>query len=176
MKRHRSESGFTLLEMVVTVSIVAIISVVLSQVFLATVRTNSKTEVLKDVKQNGDVVLESIIRTVQNATTLTCTSSKSITVENQDGTDTVFACEASGAITRLARTTTAGTSYLTADNITMGGADCTASSLTFSCSDVNGYPAILTVSFDLAPGNIPAAAFEQTSSSFTTTVTMRNQQ
>jgi len=43
--------GFTLLEILISISIAASVSILIAQVFFTTSRTNTKTELLKDVKQ-----------------------------------------------------------------------------------------------------------------------------
>lgn len=176
MKKQERNKGFSLLEMVVALAIIAGISVVLSQVFLTTVRTNTKTEVLKDLKQNGDVALESISRAVQSAKSILCNSATSLTVVNADSTTNTFACVSNGSQTRLSKSDATGLTYLTADSVTMGGADCTTTSLKFTCTDISGSPGAVSVSFSLAANGLSASAFEQGSQSFETSVTMRNVQ
>src|SRR3989338_6302737 len=139
MKRTRKESGFTLLEMVVSLAIVAVVSVVLSQVFIATLRTNTKTEILKDTKQTGEIALETMVRLIQNAksVTTTCdyagTTSQSIVLINTDDGQTTLACVLDGTTTRLASTSAEGVQYLTTPNVTMGGTSCATSTLEFMC-------------------------------------------
>lgn len=171
-----TRDGFTLLEMVVAIAIVALLSVVVSQIFLITLRTNTKTEVLKDMKQNGEIALESIVRAIQNAASITCTSPQSIIVEHTDTTSTTFACESTASQTRFIKTTAIGSTYLTAENVTLGGTDCGSSTLTFTCDPTNEAATSVTIVFHLAQQGTPSEAFEQSSVSFQTSVTMRNVQ
>ncbi len=174
------QEGFTLLEMVVSLAIIAIVSLVLSQVFISTLRTNTKTEILKDMKQNGDLALETMVRMIQNAKSVstTCnvagTSSSAVTIVNEDSGETTFTCLLDGTVTRLASTSAEGNIYLTSDNVTLGGATCAASTLLFTCFGSAGVPSSITVSFQLAQSGTAAQAFESSSESFQTTATMRN--
>ena len=180
MKRTRKESGFTLLEMVVSLAIVAVVSVVLSQVFIATLRTNTKTEILKDTKQTGEIALETMVRLIQNAksVTTTCdyagTTSQSIVLINTDDGQTTLACVLDGTTTRLASTSAEGVQYLTTPNVTMGGTSCATSTLEFMCKGGAGVSSSVTVSFQLAQSGVAAGVFEQSSETFQTTAGMRN--
>jgi len=59
--------GFTLIEILVSVSIVGILSLVISQAFFTTLRSNAKTELMKEIKQNGDYAMQTMVRLIQNA-------------------------------------------------------------------------------------------------------------
>lgn len=174
------QDGFTLLEMVVSIAIVAVVAVVLSQIFLVTLRTNAKTEISKDMKQNGELALESMVRLIQRAVrvTSTCdstgTSSQSLTIINADGGETTFGCAVDGNSVRLASSSASGTKYLTSNNVTLGGTTCPTSTLSFVCFGSSGLPASVTISFELSQSGMSTQSFEQSSESFQTTATMRN--
>lgn len=173
-------AGFTLLEMVVSVGVVAVVTVVLSQVFFVTLRSNSKTEILKDIKQNGELAMETMVRLIQNAKRITSTCSSagtsltSISVINADDGQTTFGCSFDGSASRLASTSAQGTQYLTSDNVTLGGTSCTESSLSFRCFGGAGVPTSITVSYRLSQAGTTGQAFEESSESFQTSATMRN--
>jgi len=179
-QNQKHQKGFTLLEMVVSIGIVAVVSVVLSQVFIATLRSNTKTEIFKDIKQNGELALESMVRMIQNAKQITsdCTeegkSAQSLTIINEDSGQTTLGCIFSDGSTRLASSSAESSRYLTSANVTLGGTSCGLSTLTFVCYGGPGIPASVTISFQLAKSGAAAQAFEQGSESFQTTATMRN--
>ena len=166
-----NDHGFTLLEMLVSIAIIAMMSIVLSQVFISTIRTNTKTEILKEVKQNGDAAIESITRIVQNAQSVTCPTPQSLAMVNPDGDTTTLGCTVDGT-TRLSSTDAIGTVYLTSKSVSLG-ATC-ASTLLFTCEEVSGLPSHVTVSFSLVQKGTPGDKFEKASESFQTRVTMRN--
>ncbi|MBI5448716.1 prepilin-type N-terminal cleavage/methylation domain-containing protein [Candidatus Gottesmanbacteria bacterium] len=174
------KQGFTLLEIMVSIGIVAVVGVLISQVFFTTTRSNAKSEVLKNVKQNGDFSLERIYQLVRNATevTSTCaeggTSSSSITLTNPDGESTSLGCLLDGTVTRIASVSASTTEYLTDSALTLGGADCNASSLTFVCTMPAGQPATVAIIFSLAQKGTPPDQFDRASASFQTTAAIRN--
>lgn len=174
------QQGFTLIEMVVSIAIIAVVGVALTQVFIATIRTNTKTELLKDVKQNGELALETMTRLIQNAKEITSacsidgTSSTSLTVVGKDSGETTLECSLDGTTTRVASVSAQGTAYLTSGNVTLGGGSCAASTLAFTCFGAAGIPTSVTITFDLAQLGNPGQAFEQASETFQTSVSMRN--
>lgn len=179
-KKKIRQSGFTLLEMVVSIAIVGLLSTVLSQVFVTTLRTNTKTELLKDAKQNGELAMETMVRLIQNAKSVTSlceeagSVSQSIILQNADEGETTLECVLDGTSTRLASTSATGTEYLTSASVTMGGTTCLGSSLSFTCKGGPGVSSSITISFDLAQAGVAGSAFEQTSESFQTGAVMRN--
>ncbi len=175
MRTRNIQDGFTLLEMLVSVAIIAMISVVLSQVFISTIRTNAKTEILKEVKQNGDLAVDTLTRMVQNATSVTCPTTKSLAIVNPDGNTTTIGCALDGTVTRLA-SASATTVYLSSGDVTLGGTDCASSTLQFTCTAVAGLPSQVTLSFSLAQKGTPGDQFERASETFQTSVSMRNDQ
>lgn len=179
-RTENMRKGFTLLEMVVSLAIIAVVAVVLSQVFIATLRTNAKTEILKDTKQSGEFALEGMVRMIQNAKSVasacasTGTVSQSVSIVNPDGETTTFGCAAVGSETRISSVSAQGTEYLTPSGVTLGGTGCAGSSLSFTCYGAAGLPGSVTISFQLAQSGAAAQNFEQSSSSFQTSATMRN--
>ena len=59
--------GFTLLEILVSISIIAFLLVIISQSFITTTKSNTKTELLNNIKQNGDYAMEVITRLIRSA-------------------------------------------------------------------------------------------------------------
>ena len=172
--------GFTVLEMVVSIAIVSLVVVVLSQVFFVTLRTNAKTEISKDMKQNGELALESMVRMIQRAKNITSpcistgTTSQSISIVNNDNGVTTLECVLDGSVVRLASSSASGTTYLTSQNVTLGGTTCSESTLEFVCFGASGLPGSVTISFQLSKSGMSSLSFEQSSESFQTTATMRN--
>ena len=59
--------GFTLIELIVTITIMSMIGILIAQVFFTTSRTNTKTELVKEAKQNGEYALGFIERMIRNS-------------------------------------------------------------------------------------------------------------
>lgn len=173
MKKH-STSGFTLLELMVSVAVIALMSVVLSQIFISTLRTNTKTELLKEVKQNGDFALESIARMVQNAYGATCISDKELSILNADGNTTTIECVLDGTTLRLASSSGSLTEYLTSHSVTLGDATCATSTLAFGCEEAVGQRTMVTVSFTLSRVGNAGNVFEEAEEQFQTSAVVRS--
>lgn len=173
-KAYLRRQGFTLLEMLVSIAIVALLSTVLSQVFITTLRLNTKTELLKDMKQNGELALETMIRLIQNAKRVDCVSSQSILITSTDDGQTSLECALTGTTTRIASTSATGTSYLTSTSATLGGVNCTGSTLMFACVSAAGQPTTVTVSFRLSQAGIGSEAFNMVNEQFQSSATTRN--
>lgn len=168
--------GFTLLEIIVSVSIVALMSAVISQVLLTTVRTNTKGGIINTVKQNGDFSLETMTRMIQSAQSVTSpactsggTSGTSLVIQNSDGGTTTLSCLLDSGVYRIA----SGSAFLTNSSITAAdsGGTCT---LAFICSSDAGIADTVQISFSLAQKGTTAAQYESASISFQTTVSLRN--
>lgn len=172
--------GFTLLEIIIATSIVAVIAVVLTQTLATTSRSNTKVEILKEVKQNGEFALAVMERMIRNSRRLTstcsstATASASLAMENPDGGITTFTCGFDGALTRIASVSPLATDYLTGTNTTLGGVTCAAASLTFTCTGAAGGPTSVSIQFRLAQKGTSPLVFDQASQAFQTTVALRN--
>jgi len=186
MRVHGGEKGFTLLEMLIAISVVATVASLIVQVFFTTTHVNTKTEILKDVKQNGDVAVDVMTRMIRNslAVTSTCdetgTKLTSLDIQNPDGDSTEFGClyDATNKITRIASTSalTSTTQYLTSENVTLGGTSCidANNTLTFTCTSSPNEADKITITFQLAQKGSSPSQFEQANMPFQTTVSSRN--
>lgn len=179
----KHNTGFTLLEILISLSIAGIMGILLAQVFFTTARTNGKAEVLKDVKQNGEFALGIMERMVRNALEVnsSCLSGgatlQSIEIHNPDGGTTTFGCIVDNSVTRIASISADGqTQFLTSRNVTIGGNSCSDAdnSLSFVCSPVVDAPSNVTVSFILTEAKNSTSETESARASFKTTVAPRN--
>lgn len=171
--------GFTLIEILVSVGILATISIVVAQSFFTVMRSNSKTSLLADVKQSGEQAMQTMTRMIQNAKEITsaCSTegqqSTSVVIVNPDGGTTTFGCVLDATVTRIA-STSATSEFLTDTTVTLGGDVCAASSLSFSCTTAAGQPSRVAITFSLAQVGADAQQFEQASESFQSSAVVRN--
>ncbi len=173
--------GFTLLELLISVTIIAGLSLLIAQSFFTTTRSNTKTEILKDVKQNGDIglgIMSNMIRaSTQVATPCLAggTTSSSLAIKNPDGGTTTFGCVFDSGVSRIASSSGA-VDYLTSTNITLGGIACTdgAMSLQFTCTSLPSGGTTVKVNFSLSQKGTPVNLFERGQASFQTTINLRN--
>lgn len=186
MVRRDEKTGFTLLELLIAISIVATVSLLIAQTFFTTTHINTKTELLKDVKQNGDFAMDIMTRMVRSslAVTSTCettgTALTSLTIKNSDGDSTTFGClyDDTNKVTRIASTSalTGTTQYLTNANVTLGGVSCedATNTLRFTCTASANEPDKIVISFLVAQKGTAPSQFEQASIPFQTIVSSRN--
>lgn len=174
-----TKRGFSLLELLVSISIIAVLGTVISQVLFTTLRTNTKTEILKEVKQNGDIALETIQRLIQGARSVssTCsdtgTTATSLAIVDRNGETITFSCVLDGTATRIASTSASGTEYLTNKTVTLGET-CVGTSLQFVCTGGGSAPPSIQISFQLTQTGTPGAQYEQGQIQFQSSVSLRN--
>ncbi len=176
------KKGFTLLEILVSVTIIAGLSILIAQAFFTTSRSNTKTEILKEVKQNGDIALGLMSRMIRESSQITSvcatagTTSTSISVKNPDSGITTFGCSLDSAVTRIA-SSSGVTDFLTSASVTLGGTGCTDAAMTlqFVCTALPGGGNTVKISFTLSQQGTPVALFQRAQSTFQTTVGVRNQ-
>lgn len=87
--------GFTLVEILVVVTLLGLMAATVTQIFVLGLRSQSKSEALKEAKQNGDYTLSVMERMIRNASDISSscnTSSDQLTIVNPDGFTTTFLC------------------------------------------------------------------------------------
>lgn len=67
------KNAFTLVEILVVISIMAIMGLILTEVFIRSLRGGNKAEVLAIIKQNGQSVLENMDKNIRNSDSVVCT-------------------------------------------------------------------------------------------------------
>ncbi len=179
MKYRRIQHGFTLIEIIVSLGILAILGLVLTQSFVTSVRTTSKGEITQEVMQNGNLVVETVSRMILNATNVEslCTvagvNSSSLVLTNNDTSQSTISCVSNSGVFRIASTTTGVVSYLTSDALTLSGATCDVA-LVFTCQVIGDANKKINMSFSLSQKNANVGAFDAASSPFELTITTRN--
>lgn len=169
--------GFTLVEIVVVMAIVAIVGVILVMIFANTLRGSSKAQILAVIKQNGQAVLGTMDNAIRNADNVACISTSGDTlVIVKDGIYTRFRFK-NDYIEKenLLDFTTTTCSDLSVSPVTLTNTDpktgVSVQSGSFSRSRQAGSKNAITVSFDLnggvqAPevigGQIDAVKFQTT--------------
>ena len=177
------KSGFTLLEILVSVGILATVAILITQVLFTTTHVNKKTVILADIKQNGNFTLDVVSRMVRSAARIETSCDGTVTtpsaqIRNADDTVTVLTCVSDGTVARIASVSGTGTvSYLSGGTVTLsasGRSDCSDSSLQFSCPPTSGIPRQMTITFTLGQAGFSGSAYENGSASFSGTIGLRN--
>lgn len=65
-------AGFTLAEILVVMGVLSIAGVLVLAIFTNTLRGNNKSQIISQIKQNGQSVLETVDKTIRNADEVVC--------------------------------------------------------------------------------------------------------
>lgn len=66
------KNGFTLVEVLVVISILSVVGVIILTIFTRVLKANNKAQILAGIKQNGQAVLENMDKTIRNSGKLLC--------------------------------------------------------------------------------------------------------
>jgi len=89
----RLNKGFTLIEVLVAVSLLGIVTATTTSLLLSSLRASQKSQALVEIKQSGDYAIKTISRMIRNAREISDYSPTLIRLENPDGGETEFRCE-----------------------------------------------------------------------------------
>ena len=165
----RKTKGFTLIEVLIFITILVVILSISFSFMLITFKATSKSNALKKVKQNGDFALSNIERFVVSAQKVEC-GPTSMTITMPDGNQTVFACINDAADhPRIASSSAlAAISYLTDEDVSI--TDCL-----FVGTTNPGTPAVVDINFTVSYGEPDARSSEKASLAFSSKVIVKNQ-
>ena len=172
-KNNRQATGFTLIEILVAVGLLAIIAVIGSNMFFTTLRNSTKSKTLTTVKQNGDYALATIERLIRDSEKVITNSDGSlcavgmnkIKTKRLDGSEVEFTCEGEGTANGL----------IASNSARLTSSDVKVDSCSFDCSSQGEfYPQVVAIDFTLSQAAVTTRPEEQASVNFKTTVTTRN--
>src|SRR3989344_3330294 len=97
--KNKKNLGYSLIELLVVITLIAILGTLTAEAFILGLRAQAKSEILKEVKQNSDYigqVVENMVRNSIDIEQAQCnSSSKEITIRSSDGNYTTFDCSTS---------------------------------------------------------------------------------
>lgn len=166
------KNGFTLIEMLVVITMVAVIGTLVVTILAMTLRGSRKADLVSNIKQNGNAAISQIVRQIRYAKSLdiptSCVPSatmQSLTVTSfTDDRQTTFAC-VSGANATIA----SNSASLLNTNVV------NVSSCSFVCRQQNIFdPPSITVQFVLNAKNANQLEETRATVPFQTTVKLRN--
>lgn len=167
-------SGFTLIELLVVVAIFGVIGTIATVTLFSLLRGASKTEIIKEVKQNGDYALSVMETKIRNSTIddVNCIGmANNLIIKNNDGTYTTYDCVADGAINRLRSTTSGISGYLTNSQVSL--ADCNTTNISFTCTNLNANKTV-SIMFTLKEAGSTTDVANKSSATFQTQIALRN--
>lgn len=182
--------GFTLIEILVVVTIIGLLSLFFTNIFFSTLKGGSKSALLTEVKQDGDYAIRTMEIMIRNASSLNCNipegacltppcTVSEIAIINQDGGQTNFSCyqDSMNNIEKIA--SNAGQlngGFLTGNSVTLdqnAALDCDFSELQFLCDFPAGRPPNVTINYTLRQKGPTGRPEEQATVSFRNKISLR---
>lgn len=74
MRIFNSNKGFTLVEILVVITVLAVTGTFIFNIFASILRGNNKTQIIASIKQNGQAALEIMDKTIRGADNVVCIS------------------------------------------------------------------------------------------------------
>lgn len=170
-------NGFTLIELIIVSAIFASVGLMASTAFFNIMRGAVKSEIVKEVKQNGNYALSTMERMIRNSADVTspCDGSAqtSLTILTFEGDPVTFSCTFADSAAQIASTSAVATGYLTNSQVSLG--QSCPGTLQFRCTDSVSSPKIVTITFTLRQKSLEVPKSEQAVSNFQSTISLRNE-
>lgn len=158
---YEFRNGFTLIEILVVMSVIVTIALISGNIFYSTLRTSSKTQVSTNLKQEGGYALTVMERMIRESKEITNCQSDQITVVYKDDEETTFVCDTTLPFPDQVASDSANYSVLI-DSI-----DC--DNFSFSCNQPQ-----IGINFTLSKNPSNPLPFSKSGVEFQTSVTARN--
>jgi len=157
--------GFTVIEMIVTLSILALIIVIASGFLFSTISGGNKVEATKEVRQNGSLALSVMEKMILTSRLVSCPvagNGKEILVQDQDGFSTSFVCDETGG-------------KISSNSAVLTGSNVFVSGCSFACTSEVGRPVKVSIGFTVSQRNASGLKpSEKSSMVFQTEVVAKN--
>ena len=167
------KKGFTLIEVLITLSVAIVIGTVVSSVFLSSLKGTTKTTVVSKALGNGSYALSQIQKILRNAQSIssppypciapTPTPVQTLTLTDGNGATTIISCANSTINVN-------GSSLLDTENLSVSLGSCSFSCVQASLAD---YPSI-KVNFTVTQKNTTSFFEQKATIPFQTSVTLRS--
>ena len=167
--QRRKTKGFTLIEILTVVSILAVIGSICVGIVTITLRTAKKADLIEVARQNGDTVLTQMVRNIRYAAILnnpaTCVP-----------TTTVSTITITSLTTHLATTYTCVGNTINTNGVSMfNTTTLNVSTCSFVCQQPTANdPPTITIQYTLTPASAGLFAESKFTVPFQSSVTMRN--
>ena len=176
IKNLKFRGGFTLIETIVTILLFAILGTIATTILFSVLRGATKSEILKEVKQNGDYVLSILTLKIRNARDIisACDSNPSdnVTVQNPDSTGTDFSCSAISSTISQQQVVAPDQPIPSPASLT--NSSVAVSACSFTCYSSSTAPKRVSIHFTLTQAGSGTSAVDTASQTFQTQVTLRN--
>lgn len=162
------QRGFTLVELLVVVAIFAGLGVLLVNSLFSILRSNTKSELIKEIRQNGSFALDVMTKKLTGGQSPVCGPDQ-VSFIDSEGEEVIFSCESDYIASESAGIKTALTSNQTGEGkIRISLTDCF-----FVCEPV-GPSSKVTIGFTLSQAGSSSRQEELAQQSFSKVVLVRN--
>lgn len=149
--------GFSLIEILVVIAILGAISVIATRFLFTTLSGSQKSEVTKEVRQNGEYVLSVIQTLVLGAKKITCPTTSEVDITDLWDQVSKIIC--------VPNTSSGG--VISSNSAALTGTNVTVTQCTFTCIENTGKATKLEVDFTIStPQSSGARASEKSSLRF----------
>lgn len=156
-----TKNGFTLIEMIVVISILGLVGAMATGFLFTSLMGNTRSEILKEVRHNGAYALGVMESLIINAKSVSCPTSTNILLTDFNDNQTNFLCSENKISSK-----SAVLDIVT--NFDLTGSTVTVSQCQFSCSASLGQPVKVAISFlvsqrgtgDLKPAEKSSVLFQ----------------
>lgn len=176
LHQNYRQSGFTLIELMIVTSLMVILSLTVSSMFMTFLITNARTNTKNTLKVEGSNALSQMEFMLRNSYQLTTNSSaqvcqsnmSSIALESLDGGVTEFIEAIDDSVSKIASNSDV---FLTSDAVTV-----VPGSLQFDCTEAYSGTRSVQIDFDLSKvvPSVNNTTNEESTQHFTTVVSLRN--
>ena len=158
--------GFTLVELLVVITVFALLLIVANQILFSAFRGSSKSEATTKVKREGERVLAIMERSLRSSRAIVSCTGTQVTYQDLSGVNSTFACSGVGS----------GSGVITQGATALTVTDVDVSSCSFVCESIGGVTKVvnIAVSFAAKASASSPRVEERGNISFQTRVVLRN--
>lgn len=168
--------GYSLIELLVVITLIAILGTLTAESFILGIKAQSKSEILKEVKQNSDYigqVVESMVRNAIDIEETQCnTNTQTLTVRSADGNYTTFDCSTS-VMASVSGEFPQPTIYLTLSNNRVSIGSC---NFRVVCPTPPINPKYIFINFSMSQTGSELPKEQQAAYEYQNTISLRNYQ
>lgn len=77
------QSGFTLVEVLVVIAVLSVMGVFMTDIFFRSLRASSKSQILSEMKKNGQVALGRLEKEIRSSDAIVCLSTDTVVIDSQ---------------------------------------------------------------------------------------------
>lgn len=126
----KKQQGFTLIEMIIVVVLLAVTVGMTSDILMTLIRSNTKTQVLNEIEQQANFVSLKIEKELRDAISVKSDFPNTLSFTTRDGTQVTYTCDDNaegGTVGNITRSVDGGDPYPVTSGNSPGGVDVVCS-------------------------------------------------